>query len=112
MKDNPSILNPNVMQDLLGDEPELIAQFEKDFVEQARISLKALATHYNDREFEELKQGAHFLKTSAKAIGAEDVAEKLQQIEFAAISQDLNKIKQLIIQLKFSLQTLIKVIDS
>lgn len=100
------------MTELIGDEPELIAQFQADFINQAQLSLKELATHYNHREFDALKQSAHFLKTSAKAIGAEEVTEILQQLELAAISKDINLTKQLIIQLKSSLQSLVKVINS
>ncbi|QYJ85425.1 Hpt domain-containing protein [Shewanella mesophila] len=112
MKNSPSILNPSVMQELIGNEPDLIAQFKKDFIIQAQSSLKELATHYNARDFEAIRQAAHFLKTSAKAIGAEQVTETLQQIEHAANAKDVNLTKQLIMQLKGSLQTLVKVINS
>ncbi|CAM4137294.1 Hpt domain-containing protein [Shewanella aquimarina] len=112
MKNSPQILNPKIMRDLIGNDPTLIAQFKQDFVSQARSSLRELATHYNNREFKGLKQGAHFLKTSAKAIGAEEVTDKLQQLEFAAIEQDMAQCKQLIIQLKNALQSLIEVINS
>lgn len=112
MKTSPSVLNPKMMQDLIGNDPELIAQLKKDFTPQAQLCLKELAGHYNDREFEPLRLAAHFLKTSAKAIGAEEVTEILQQIEHAAIVNDVNHTKQLIIQLKLSLQTLVKVFNS
>ncbi|QYJ89173.1 MULTISPECIES: Hpt domain-containing protein [Shewanella] len=112
MKNSPQILNPKIMRDLIGNDPALIAQFKQDFVAQARTSLRELATHYNNREFAGLKQKAHFLKTSAKAIGAEEVADKLQQLEYAALGEDMPQCKQLIIQLKNALQSLIEVINS
>ncbi|MCG9711500.1 Hpt domain-containing protein [Shewanella insulae] len=112
MKNSPQILNPKIMRDLIGNDPALITQFKQDFVNQARASLRELATHYNNREFDRLKQGAHFLKTSAKAIGAEEVADKLQQLELASREQELSRCKQLIIQLKNALQSLIEVINS
>ncbi|ABO22777.1 Hpt domain-containing protein [Shewanella loihica] len=112
MKNSPQILNPKIMRDLIGNDPGLIAQFKQDFVAQARTSLRELATHYNNREFAGLKQKAHFLKTSAKAIGAEEVADKLQHLEYAALGEDMPQCKQLIIQLKNALQSLIEVINS
>ena len=37
------ILNRNIMIDLIGDEPDLIKQFEIDFLNQAKVSLQKMA---------------------------------------------------------------------
>lgn len=75
------ILNRQVMADLLGDDKQMIQQFERDFVAQAKSIVAEMIALIKLKQFVQLKAKAHYLKTSAKAIGAEQSAFWLQQIE-------------------------------
>lgn len=89
-------LNAQTLIDLLGDEPQAHLKFRISFLQQAQTSLKKLVLLYNKSEFNELKEEAHYLKTSAKAIGAEKVAHALQQLEEYALKNKKVQCKQLI----------------
>ncbi len=98
------ILNRNVMIELIGNEPDMIRQFEIDFLKQAKVSLRNIVTMYNDSRILEIKEEAHFLKTSAKAVGAEQTSYLLQALEQSGLDQDKAKCKDLILQVKEALQ--------
>ncbi|RTR40888.1 Hpt domain-containing protein [Shewanella canadensis] len=98
------ILNRNVMIELIGNEPDMIRQFEIDFLKQAKVSLRNIVTMYNDSRILEIKEEAHFLKTSAKAVGAEQTSYLLQALEQSGLDQDKAKCKDLILRVKEALQ--------
>ncbi|WP_076407462.1 Hpt domain-containing protein [Shewanella sp. UCD-KL12] len=101
---NQQILNRNVMIELIGDEPELIRQFEIDFLKQAKSSLQKIADLYNRSKFSDIKEEAHFLKTSAKAVGAEQVSHLLQTLEESGNELNKPECRELILNIKVALQ--------
>ncbi|WP_394199787.1 Hpt domain-containing protein [Shewanella waksmanii] len=105
------VLDTNVLIDLIGDDQQEIVNFQRQFMQQAQQSLKKLATSFNQSDFTEVKQEAHFLKTSARAIGALQVGEVLQMIENASLQEDKALTKELILSLKQALQSLIRAIQ-
>lgn len=98
------VLNRDVMIALIGNEPEMIRQFEIDFLKQAKISLNKIVIMYNDSRIAEIKEEAHFLKTAAKAVGAEQTSYLLQALEQSGLEQDKIRCKDLILQIKEALQ--------
>ncbi|WP_299798504.1 Hpt domain-containing protein [uncultured Shewanella sp.] len=98
------ILNRDVMIGLIGNDPEMIRQFEIDFLRQAKISLNKIAAMYNDSRLSEIREEAHFLKTSAKAIGAEQTSYLLQALENSGLEQDKVECKNLILKIKEALK--------
>ncbi len=89
---------------LIGNDPEMIRQFEIDFLRQAKISLNKIAAMYNDSRLSEIREEAHFLKTSAKAIGAEQTSYLLQALENSGLEQDKVECKNLILKIKEALK--------
>ena len=92
----PAVLNRDVMRQLIGDDQQLIKQFEVDFLKQAKQSLSKIVTLYNDGKITAIKEEAHFLKTSAKAIGAEQTADLLLDLEMLSLEQDRQGCSRLI----------------
>ncbi|ATC98304.1 MAG: Hpt domain-containing protein [Pseudomonadota bacterium] len=99
-------LNSSVMIELIGNDLAKIKQFQIDFLGQANEYFKKLAGAYNQNQFENLKEHAHFLKTSANAIGAEKTGHYLATIEAFALKKDKPALKELILKLKSELKTL------
>jgi len=87
-------INQQVMIDLIGDVKAEIVHFQQQFLRQAKTSLQHIAQLYRQEQFNKIKDEAHFLKTSAKAIGAELCAYHLQTLEYASLAQDKIKCKQ------------------
>jgi HPt (histidine-containing phosphotransfer) domain-containing protein len=96
-ENNFQILNKNVMYDLVGDDEALIRKFEIEFLHQAKASIEKLSKAYKASNFNEIKEEAHFLKTSAKAVGAEQSADYLQQLEDESLNGNKEKCKTFII---------------
>ena len=108
----PHILNRNIMIDLIGDEPDLIRQFEIDFLKQAKVSLQKMADMYNTSRLHEITQEAHFLKTSAKAVGAEQISQLLQALEISGSEHNKPECRKLILKTKVALQQIYGVITN
>ncbi len=102
------LLNHQTLVMLVGDDKATIEKFQKDFISQARQSLQKISGLYNAKHLPEIKEEAHFLKTSAKAIGAEKAAELLQQLEHAGLSNDAVRAKLLIMTLSIVIKQLNK----
>ena len=104
------ILNENIMLELIGDKPEIIKQFKIDFLKQAKASFQKITHMYNADQFIGIKEEAHFLKTSAKAVGAEQISQLLQALEISSSKFYKNECKELILKIKIALQQIYGVI--
>ena len=50
------ILNRQVIQGLVGDDPSVIKQFEMDFVEQAKVKLQSIKLQFNSGNITAIKE--------------------------------------------------------
>lgn len=75
------ILSHNVLIDFIGNDKNSINEFYIEFMQQADTSMKFLTMHFNARNFEKISEEAHFLKTSAMAIGAQRTGQILHILE-------------------------------
>jgi HPt (histidine-containing phosphotransfer) domain-containing protein len=91
------ILNRQVMINLIGDDQAMMRKFEIQFLQQAKVSIAKIAELFKNNELKPIKEEAHFLKTSARAIGAEQTADLLQSLEEAALKEDKTLCKEHII---------------
>ena len=107
-----NILNREIMIDLIGNEPELIKQFEIDFLKQAKVSLQKIADMYNASQIAAIAEEAHFLKTSAKAVGAEQISHLLQALEMSGSAQNKPACRDLILQTRVALYQIHGVISN
>lgn len=98
------VLNRDVMKALIGDDVAMIKKFEVEFLQQAKVSIAKFANAYKADAYEQLKEEAHFLKTSAKAIGAEQLAECLEQLEHTALDNDKAQCKSQIMAINSSVK--------
>lgn len=112
MNNNLEVLNRNVMFDLIGDDKVLMKKFEIEFLQQAKITIGKLSSAYSDSNYNEIKEQAHFLKTSAKAIGAELSADYLQQLEEQSLNKNKEQCKNLIILINGSIKQVYGVIKN
>lgn len=103
MSDQMQLLNPETMAELLGDDTELINQFKQQFLEQAHECLPKLIKEFKQSSFEDMKETAHFLKTSARAVGAEQMSYLLQDIEQNCLDLQVDALKQQIVALNQSI---------
>jgi HPt (histidine-containing phosphotransfer) domain-containing protein len=89
-------LNKQTLINIIGDEPSERLKFIASFLKQSQESLKKFVQLYNQDDYSNIREEAHFLKTSANAIGAEKVGDILQQLEDYAVESHKAKCKILI----------------
>jgi len=104
------ILNRSVMIALIGDDEQMARHFEIEFLKQAKASLAIIIENFNSENYVGIKEEAHYLKTSASAVGAEITANLLQELEGIALQNDKAKCKQQIKSLHQSVSQVYEVI--
>lgn len=112
MTDNQQILNPQTMIDLIGNDQALANKFKVDFLKQAQTSMKKIVSFYQEDDFTKIKDEAHFLKTSAKAVGAEQTSSLLQKLEEASLEENKETCKNLIMLINQSVKNVYKVVSN
>ena len=104
------LFNPKTLADLIGDDKKLTQQLKIDFLKQAKISLEKIYLHFNNNDFNEIKEEAHYLKTSANAIGAEITGEQLQLLEQYSEHKKTTDCRNIIVELGKSIKAVYGVI--
>ena len=104
------VLNNEVMFNLIGDDQPMAKKFKIEFLKQAKESLAEITAHFNQQQFSGINEVAHFLKTSAKAVGAEITAEHLQLLEQFALDQDLSNCKKEILSIHQAVKQVYEVV--
>ncbi len=106
------VLNRQVMSDLVGDDMALIRKFQLDFIVQAEQSLIKLENAFHCADYMAITAQSHYLKTSSKALGAEQISELLELLEIVANDQNLTVCGRYILHLKTQLNQLGGVINN
>ncbi|BBN83473.1 hypothetical protein PA25_34580 [Pseudoalteromonas sp. A25] len=89
-QDNKNVLDLSQLATYVGDDTKIQHLFLKNFIADSTPLMSALQKRAKD--FELVKSSAHQLKSSAKAIGANELANLYLEIEQAAKAQHSDKI--------------------
>lgn len=107
-----AVLNRDIMKELIGDDMEYIKKCELDFIKQAQGTYNEIVGAFKQGDFRLIKDKAHFLKTSSKAIGAEQLSHLLQELEHRSLGADASGCKTLIVHTGKSIKTVYEEIRS
>lgn len=91
----PAPVDPNALVKMVGDDPALIHGFLKQFVPQAQAIVADLNSAYEATDAERVRFFAHKLKSSARAVGADELADLCLQLESAGSENDWAEVEQL-----------------
>ncbi|MEO7773545.1 MAG: response regulator [Steroidobacteraceae bacterium] len=97
-------LDIRVMQDLIGDEPDLTRELLQSFATRARITAQKLTEGIHTHRFRDVADAAHNLKSSAHMVGAIPLSRLCQSAEVAAQSMDLPALNALLPQFEAELR--------
>ena len=106
------VLNNQVMIDLIGNDAVMIRKFKIEFLQQAHKTMQEIVREYQQSNFSALKEQAHYLKTSAKAIGAEITGDLLQSLEESALAKNKEACKQTLIKTNQAIKSVYEVISN
>ena len=77
----------DLLRSLEEDQPGSLARLIRIFVADAPALLSRIEVANERRDREDLKSAAHYLRSSALALGADDLAATAQQVEHLAPEQ-------------------------
>jgi CheY-like chemotaxis protein len=88
-------LEERVLKDMFGDDAATFLEILATFVEPSATIMQALAAACEAHDSEAVKQAAHQLKSSARAIGANPLADSCAELEAAGRAADWSAIDRL-----------------
>ena len=74
-------VNPDALKEIVGDDPAVVAEFLSDFVITARAAVAELQAAYAKRGDQDVGAVAHKLKSSARTVGADTLADLCLALE-------------------------------
>jgi PAS domain S-box-containing protein len=88
-RDTTQVVDPNALKEVLGvDDPEMLADFYNDFLVTAQQTLDAIADACNTRDAAAAGALGHRLKSSARTVGANTLADCCFELEQAGKAAD------------------------
>jgi two-component system sensor histidine kinase/response regulator len=104
-KDKVSAVDPNVLKEILGvDDPVMLADFYADFIRGSEEIVSALLAAQKNHDAEEVGALGHRMKSSARTVGANTLADCCLALELAGKEADWKAIDPQIDQLPAYLQ--------
>ena len=99
MDKKPSPIDMSIIKGLIGDNEAMIRVFFQKFVDTVPSDMDAIKQSISEQDFVACKARAHKLKSSAKAIGAINLADICQTIEDTSLQKDQDNSNKLLIEL-------------
>jgi signal transduction histidine kinase/CheY-like chemotaxis protein/HPt (histidine-containing phosphotransfer) domain-containing protein len=87
-EDNDCPIDPSALTAMFGDDPDLHKEILNDFLEPSRNIITEIKTGWEKRSAEAVKQASHKLKSSAKSVGATNLADLCATLEVAGKEDD------------------------
>ena len=87
-------INMAVLNDMFGESSDKPHSFLKKFVPQAEQLIKEILGALKQQDIEKITFNAHKLKSSARAVGAEQLADIFEQLEQVSKEQNMMLIEQ------------------
>ncbi|MDD5366138.1 MAG: PAS domain S-box protein [Gallionellaceae bacterium] len=91
MEENTAV-NPDALKEIVGDDPSVVAEFLSDFLVTAREAIADIQAAYLKHAEQDVGAFAHKLKSSARTVGADSLANLCQDLEQAGKTGDWSAI--------------------
>ncbi|MFC1673856.1 ATP-binding protein, partial [Pseudomonadota bacterium] len=104
-------VDPTYLRETFGDDDELINGILKDFIEPARDIMGEIDAAFKETDADAVGKAGHKLKSSSRAVGADDFADMCMELEQAGKSGDFAKIKALYPELQSAFEVVVSYIE-
>ena len=91
-----NVINRQVLEDMFGKGSEKSLKFLKKFLPQAEVIISQIKASFKDNDIEQVGFLSHKLKSSARAVGAEQLGAIFERLEFAGKAGDDSTVKSLL----------------
>jgi PAS domain S-box-containing protein len=88
-------IDPKALTDVFGDDTETLKEILQDFVDPSKAIVEDIEEAFGARRAEDIGAGAHKLKSSSRAVGANDLADLCAALEKAGKASDWDGIDAL-----------------
>jgi CheY-like chemotaxis protein/HPt (histidine-containing phosphotransfer) domain-containing protein len=105
-------VDPFALRSVFGDDDATVNEILKDFVAPATSNVGEIDTAFNERSAEDVAMAAHKLKSSARSIGANELADLCQTLETAGKANDWDAIDDAAPRLSDSIQKVVDFINT
>ncbi|MCH1557204.1 MAG: response regulator [Pseudomonadales bacterium] len=106
-----AVLDLTEMNALFGDDPELLNPLLDEFAESASVTVSEIQAASRDTNFDAVLSGAHKLKSSARTIGAHQLADLCLALERAGKERDLASVQAHVDQLESTFTAVIEAVN-
>jgi HPt (histidine-containing phosphotransfer) domain-containing protein len=112
---NTNAVDIEALRDLVGDDIDEIKSIYAEFLEDLKQVFVKLIKSTKAKDYPAVKHDAHYLKTSAYAVGTHKLAKLLESIESAALKEDdstllfcIGELKEEAIKVQTEIKTILK----
>lgn len=85
-------IDPSALKSVFGDDEETFKEILKDFLEPAMSNIVEIEASFGDRSADGVAKAAHKLKSSARSVGANELADLCEALESAGKAEDWDEI--------------------
>jgi signal transduction histidine kinase/CheY-like chemotaxis protein/purine-cytosine permease-like protein/HPt (histidine-containing phosphotransfer) domain-containing protein len=107
-----SAIDPSALKSVFGDDEETFIEILKEFIEPSTSNVADIDSAFSERSAEGVAMSAHKLKSSARSIGANDLADLCQTLESAGKIDDWDVIDEETPRLSSTFQRVVEYIDA
>ena len=86
-------IDPRALKDVFGDDEKTFREILQDFVEPSEAIVKDIEEAYGNKKADDIGAAAHKLKSSSRAVGANELADLCMELESACKSGDWDGIE-------------------
>ena len=85
-------IDPSALKSIFGDDDETFIEILSDFVEPSKSNVEEIEAGYSSRSIADVASAAHKLKSSARSVGANELADICQTLETAGKANDWDSV--------------------
>ena len=87
-------IDPSALKSVFGDDPDTFRDILQEFVEPATSNIGKIEASFADRSADGVAKAAHKLKSSARSVGATELADLCLALETAGKAEDWSEIDE------------------
>ncbi|MEE9318466.1 MAG: Hpt domain-containing protein, partial [Rhodospirillales bacterium] len=110
--DGDGPIDPSALKSVFGDDEATFKEILKDFVEPATSNVQDIEVSFADRSADGVAKAAHKLKSSARSVGANELADLCQTLETAGKAEDWDEIDMAAPSLPSTMEKVVEYIDN
>jgi len=105
-------IDPTALKSVFGDDDATFKEILNDFVEPATSNVGEIEASFADRSADGVAKAAHKLKSSARSVGANELADLCQILETAGKAENWDEIDKAAPRLPGTIEKVVKYMDN